>query len=125
MTPRFRQAFLRILFKAYCVFHRGGRSETEPEAIGKARDDVLGTETNVIDSFKMSFQITNEPEDFVMSTTIQQWLTDEKKGITITKFGMEMNRYAHIQKLEHIQVKVRKIQGKSVRVWTGIRESVE
>lgn len=124
MTSRFRQAFLRLLFKSYTLFHRGGRNEVEPEEIGKAREDVLGTETNVIDSFKMSYEITNNGEDFVLSTAIQQWLTDEKKGITITKFGMEMKRYATIHKLEQVESKNKKVGGKVVKAWFGIREAI-
>lgn len=123
MTPRFRQAFLRLLFKSYVAFHRNGRDEYEPDEIGKAREDVLGTETNVIDSFKMNYEITNNPDDFVSSNDIQQWLVNEKKGITITKFGLEMNRYAHIHKLEHVSSKQKKVNGKGMKVWCGIKET--
>jgi phage/plasmid-associated DNA primase len=121
LTCDFKQAFIRILFKAYLAFHQGGRVEFEPEGIQQANKDVLGTETNVIDSFKTEFEITNNPEDFIRSSTIQDWLDHEKKGISITKFGSELNRYCKIHKIKEVQVKVKKIGGKPVRVWFGMR----
>lgn len=125
LTFEFKQAFIRLLFKAYLAFHEGGRVEYEPDGIQQAKKDVLGTDINIIDSFKNNFEITNNPEDFIRSGDIQEWLNHEKKGISIAKFGLEMNRYCKINKLEIVKSHVKKIQGKNVRVWLGIKEYID
>lgn len=120
-TARFRQAFLRLLFQDYTTFHSNGRVEEELEEIKEAVLAVVGTETNIIDSFKTEYEITNDPEDFVPSSVIDQWLTDSKKAISMTKLGMELNRYAKIHSLSNLHNKYKKINKKTVSCWFGVK----
>ena len=120
-TPRFQQAFLRLLFEDYLTFHRGGRVEEDLDEIKQAVLNVVGTETNIVDAFKNEYEITNDPEDFVTSNVIQQWLIDSKKGVSITKLGLELKRYAKIKGLEHLSSKDKKINKKSIKCWFGVR----
>jgi len=124
-TVRFKQGFLRLLFSDYLSFHRGGRVEEDLPEIKEAVLNVIGTETNVVDAFKNEYEITNNPEDFIPSPTIVQWLTDSKKGITITKLGLELNRYAKINGLENLLSKAKKINKKAVQCWFGVRVITE
>jgi len=121
-THAFQMAFLRLMFEAYLEFHRGGRQEIELDEIKQAVLDVVGHETNIMDAFLNQYEITNDPEDYVTSSTFQTWLTDSKKGISSTKLGLELKRYAKIHELEHVQQKDKKINKKTVRCWFGVRE---
>ena len=121
-TYAFQMGFLRLMFQSYLEFHQNGRVDIELDEIKQAVLDVVGHETNVIDSFKNEYEITNNPDDFVESSVIQQWLIDSKKGITITKLGLELNRYAQIHKMTHVESKYKKINKKTLKCWFGVRE---
>jgi len=121
-TLPFKMAFLQLMFQTYLEFYQGGQVDVELDEIKQAVLDVVGTETNIMDAFKNQYEITNNPDDFITSSTIQQWLTDSKKGVSITKLGLELNRYAKIHKLDHLYHKDKKINKKTMRCWFGVRE---
>jgi hypothetical protein len=125
VTTEFKLALLRIMFKAYSKFVAGGEVDNEPPEIKVQNTAVLGTETTIIDAFKNNYEITNNKEDYILSSDIQKWLTDEKKAVSITKFGMEMHRYTAIKKLENVMTKAKKIEGKTKQVWIGIKIAEE
>jgi hypothetical protein len=124
-TEAFRMGLLHVLFDAYTRFHQGGQVEEEIDEIREAVSDVIGTELNIVDSFKLHFEITNDPSHFVSSKVIQAWLTDGKYNVTITKLGMELKRYIQINKFANVCNKNKKIDRKTVMVWHGIREFPE
>jgi len=72
--------------------------------------------------FKNDFEITDNADDFVTSEDIQKWINEKKLGITITKFGNEMNKYCKINKLENVMSKPKKISGKTRRVWVAFNK---
>jgi hypothetical protein len=82
-----------------------------------------------IENLLKNYEITNNKEDFVLSTDLQEWVKD--KGITtktgkiksnnITKLGRDINKYAEINKMTNVGTKVKKIAGKSTNVWIGIK----
>ena len=121
VTDSFRQSFLRLLMRSYHKFHSNGRVEPVCTAIQQSTRDIVGCEANVVDTWLCSYQITNDPNDYVLSSDIQKWLTDEKLGITVTKFGLELNRYCHIKKHTEVRSKDKKVHGKTVKVWIGCR----
>jgi hypothetical protein len=110
-----------LFFGDYLAFHLGGRVEEDLEEIKEAVRNVVGTETNIVDAFKNEYEITNNPEDYIPSPVIQQWLTDNKKGITITKLGLELNRYAKVMGYENLISKQKKINKKAVQCWFGVK----
>lgn len=120
-TDSFRQAFLRLLFRSYAKFHSNGRVEVELEEIRNSTKDIVGCEANVIDTWQCSYEITNNPEDYVLSSDIQKWLDTEKLGISIVKFALEMKRYCHIKKHTGVFSKDKKVNGKSGKAWFGCR----
>lgn len=119
-TDRFRQGFLRLLFNSYHTFHINGRHDVEVEAVRSSTKAVVGVEANVIETWLSTFEITDNQDDYVLSSDIQQWLLNEKLGVTITKFGLELNRYCHINK-RNVTSKQKKIHGKGCKVWLGCR----
>jgi hypothetical protein len=120
-TDSFRQAFLRLLFRSYYSFHSNGRVESVPDIIYENTKEVVGCEANVVDTWLCNYEITNNPDDFVLSSDIQKWLDEEKLGITIKKFTMELKRYCLLKNITGVVSKDKKIQGKSVKVWSGCR----
>lgn len=120
-THAFRQGFLHLLFDAYTRFHQGGRVEVDLEEIKEAVLAVVGTETTILEAFKSRFEITNDPAHYVLSSEMKTWLTDGKYGVSDTKLGMELKRYAQIQGLENVFNKNKKINRKIVVVWQGIQ----
>ena len=121
----FRQGFLHLLFDAYTRFHQGGRAEVDLEEIKEAVLAVVGTETTILEAFKNRFEITNDPAHYVLSSEMKTWLTDGKYGVSDTKLGMELKRYAQIQGLTNVFNKNLKVNKKTVMVWYGIREDSE
>jgi phage/plasmid-associated DNA primase len=124
-TDEFRQALLHLLFDAYAKFHRGGRIEEDPEEIQGAGKEVVGPNASVIDSFRESFEITNNPEDYICSAVIEEWLKASDLRVSMMKFGMEMKRYAEVNKLTHVVSKQKKVNKKNAHVWMGVREFQE
>lgn len=120
-TPLFRRAFMAIMFQAYHDFHTNNRIEIEPEGIQKAKTDIFGADVSIISLFKEDFEITDNEDDYVMSSDIEKWLADKKCKISMTKFGLELNKYVKLNKLENITNKVKKIKGKPKRCWFGIK----
>jgi len=124
-TEAFRMGLLQVLFDAYTQFHRGGQIDEDIDEIREAVTDVIGTELNIIDSFKLHFEITNDPEHYVLSSVMKSWLIDGKYGVTDTKLGMELKRYGQIQGMTNLFNKNKKVNRKTVMVWYGIREFPE
>jgi hypothetical protein len=119
-TYEFKVGFLMLMFQAYKVFQDGGRVEFEPEGIKKSNKDIVGAEISIIDSFKADFEITNDEEDYVKSSDVDEWLVRGKYKVSMTKFGLEMNKYVKINNLENVKTKLKKLK-KPIRVWSGIK----
>lgn len=121
MTDQFRMNFLQLLFQTYKNWIDGGRDETEPECVRVAIKEVVGVESNIIDAFLNDFEVSDNPDDFIKSSDIEAWMTEGKFRVTMTKFGMEMNRYCKINGKENVGSKKKKVDQKSVMCWFGIR----
>ena len=68
-----------------------------------------------------SFEITNDVEHFTKSSDLDQWIEDSKLNVSMTKFAIELKKYCSIKKFSNVEVKVKKIANKAVRVWVGIK----
>lgn len=120
-TKKFRLSFMNLLFDTYYQWVQEGRKEDEPECVKVAVKEVVGSNLSIVDSFLEEFEITNSEDDFLPSSEIEKWLVEGKYRITMTKFGLEMRKYATIHKLENVLSKQKKIQGRGVKCWIGIR----
>jgi hypothetical protein len=120
-TLEFQRAFVGMLILAYTF----NNTNDEPLEVMNAKKDWIQEDKNFIEGFKNDFEITNEPEDFVPSKTIETWINQKKLGISMKKFGMEMKRYTLIHKLENVMSNNKKVYGKVVKVWFGMKETVE
>ena len=103
LTDKFKIAFLMLFFHEYKVFQENGRVEVEPEGIVKAKKEIVGADENIISIFTSVFAaITNSCNDYIESKHIEQWLKHGNYKVSVTKFGLEMNKYAKLHKQENV-----------------------
>jgi hypothetical protein len=120
-TSQFHMGFLNLLFETYKLWNDAGRSESEPECVKHTVKEVVGCDTTIIGSFLNDYEISNDPNDFVKSSDVEEWLKKGKFLVTMTKLGLELNKYVKIHKLENVESKNKKIGGKAMKCWFGIK----
>jgi hypothetical protein len=86
----------------------GGRVENEPEEVNAAKAVWLGSddENNIIAKFLEKYEITDNKDDFVKSSEIENW-TVVNKDISYRKFCQELKKYCTIHK-HSLQIKTKK-----------------
>ena len=126
-STEFKEAFNFIIFDTYLNFIRNGKKEIEPEAVKMFKVDWVGEggDFKTINKFLELFEITDNKEDYVPSKDIEIWLKEENIGITITKFSMELKKYCKIKKYINIESKTKKVSGRCMKAWIGIKRIIE
>ena len=81
------------------------------------------TEKNPLNILLRDYEITDNITDYVKSSELKDWLDTKKLGISITRLGRELNKYAIINKLENLHNGDKKIAGKKCVVWYGNKAS--
>ena len=119
-TLRFQQAFVKVLILKY-LDGQDGRFNDDPMEVIQAKQDWIGEEANCLALLQKDYEITNDPEDYVLSSEIKEWITQKKIGITMKRFGMDMKLYCCKNKLENVLSKDKKRNGKCQQAWCGIR----
>jgi hypothetical protein len=122
-TIEFKRAFSQLLFDRYYKFISSKETEIIPEEVKNSKKDWVGdeSETNFIEKLKLDYEFTNNIDNFVTSAQISGWISDQKLGITMKKFSIEMKRYCEIKKLDKIESVQKKINGKNIKIWLGIK----
>jgi phage/plasmid-associated DNA primase len=119
-SEEFAEVFVHLFLESYADFLRNGEIP-ESESMKLAAKSYIGGEAHIIDKFLEMFQITGSPLDFVKSKDIMAWKTSEKQGLSDAKFASEVKRHCTKLKIPEIESKQKKIDGKNVQVWLGIR----
>lgn len=121
-TSRFQRCLVGIFILQYLNYTDDG-AIVEPPEIKQAKSDWIGDEVigGVIENLLGDYEITNNPDDYVPSCEIEAFLKDGKYGITMKKFGMEMKKYTTIKRYENVVSKSKKLKGKVVQCWVGIK----
>jgi DNA primase len=118
-TVEFKLSVLHTLLNAYQEFlHRG--QLPIPEKCLKSRKLWIDVEPNLMESFKTLYEITNNPKDRVESYKLVDWI--KTKGVSMTKLGRDINEYADKLNFTNVKSTPKKISGKTVQCWVGIRE---
>lgn len=121
LTDRFQRCFLGLLIKEYLNFTNNGCVEDEPVEALISKQNWIQEEKSFVTTFMKDFDLTDNVEDYVVSEDLQKWLDEKKLGISMTKLGMELNKHCKINKLENIFKKDKKVNGKTKKVWCGIK----
>jgi hypothetical protein len=119
-TIKFQQAFVRVLVMQY-IKGKKGKFDTAPGEVLNAKKDWIGTEATCLNKFTIDYKITNQESDYVRSSEIEAWLVEKKTGVSMKRFGMDMKQYTTKNKLANVISKPKKINGKTVQVWYGIK----
>ena len=110
------------------------KKEKEEELLLKKKEKIIKKEkehllkiendkndVNIIKDFLNYFELSDNINDYVLSREIQDWLQEKNIGISMKKFGMEINKYIIINNLKNVRNYVKSINGKSKQVWFGIK----
>jgi len=74
-------------------------------------------------AFLQDFEITNNIEDYVLSSDIQIWLEMGKMGITMKKFGMELKLHLKNFNYDNVTNVNKKLNGYQKQVWIGMKRN--
>lgn len=122
----YQRCFIQMVFDCYTEYVEGGKREIEPDEIAKANIVIIGSENgSVVNKFLNDYELTNDETDYVESKQIEGWIKMNSEKVSMTKFGLEMKKYATIKKLNNVMNRAKKIGGKSKVCWFGIRERIE
>lgn len=122
----FQRCFIEMVFRCYTKYVRGNKKEIEPEGIKRANMNIIGCDGgSVINKFLNDYEITNNADDYILSKEIEDWLKVNSSKVSMTKFGLEMKKYATINKFDNISNKAKKVSGKSKVCWFGMKERCE
>ena len=122
-TIEFQEALVHLTINKYLQFIEDGGVEHEPEEVKNGKESWIGTkeEISFIHKFMKQFEFTNKEEDFIESSKIQKWIDDYSVGISAKKMSMEIKKYSSINKFNNVENKYKKLDGKTVRIWIGIK----
>lgn len=123
-TLRFKINYASVLFQAYHTWVMNGAKEEVPEEVRVGGQELVGETCPIKRFLDYGYVITDDEKDYVMSSSIQRWIDDEKVGISMTKFGREMNKYVTLKGFKNVMNKPKKIVGKAIQCWFGIKEDV-
>ena len=113
-TEKFKQHMMWLFIHTY-----HNLTNSEPDDVKNSKKEWITEIPSTVGSLLNDYEITNKEDDFIVSTDLQEWVKD--KGITITKLGRDINKYAEINKMTNVGSKKKKIAGKSVNIWCGIK----
>lgn len=122
MTSRFKMNYAHLLFRAYHSWVMGGEREEIPKEMEENRK-VLVNETCPVKRFlDYGYVITDDEKHSIPSSAVQRWIDEQMVGISMTKFGQEMNKYAKLKGYQNVKSKDKKVLGKNTKHWFGIQE---
>jgi carbonic anhydrase len=119
-TVKFQRVFVGLLIRRY-VWGIQEQHDTLPQEVKNAKKDWIETTCNYIEKFLESFEMTNIETDYVRSRDIEEWIKENKLGITMTKFGLELKKYIAMKGITNVLNKQKKLEGKGVMCWIGIK----
>jgi hypothetical protein len=120
-TKRFQIAFVHLLVNRYRLFMENGL-DIEPPEVSEGKKDWIQVDSNYVTMFSKEFTISNSPSklEYVRSSCIQKWIEDNKLGITMTKFCLDLKKYCKLQNYTNVFNTQKKLDGKTTMVWYGI-----
>jgi len=123
-TLKFQRCFIGLLIREY-YHHNISPNLIEPDAVKQAKQDWFQPENNIIEKFKTDYEITDNTDDYVKSSELEQWVTDTKLGISIRKLGIDLKKFCKGKKFDNVDNRMKKIHGKNYQVWFGIKRICE
>jgi hypothetical protein len=120
LNTDFQNCFLMMLVQAYEKYKEDGEME-EPDEVTQGKTDWIEDNENTIDKLQETFIITDNKNDFLESLELKEWIKDMDMRVSIKKLGMEIKKYCKKNKKENVISSVKRLNGKNVRGWVGIK----
>ena len=77
---------------------------------------------DLMELFKEYFEITNDEKDYVKSVDISEWIIECGVNSDYCKFIKLLKEHCDSKNLCNVDSKYKKINGKAVRIWVGIKQ---
>lgn len=119
-TLRFQRVLVGIFIQQYMNIIDNGIPD-EPVEVISAKQEWTGDDRDPLSKFFNEFQITNNPDDYVESNDIQDYLTANRIDMSMKKFGTLMNKHCILNKYDNVKTKDKKIKNKVKKVWVGLK----
>ena len=119
-TIEFQQAFVRLLVLKY-IEGKEGLYKTDPIGVIAAKQDWIGEEATCLSKLEQDYEITDNENDYVLSSELEEWIKTNKIGITMKRFGMDMKLHCVRNNFVNVINKLKKVRGKGTQVWFGIK----
>ena len=98
----------------------------EPDDVINAKKEWIDETADLIQNIQLDFTFTNLETDFVTAKELNDWAVEKNLGVSSTKLGREITKYAEKKSLDKIKSIQKKISGKNTTVWVGIKsESID
>ena len=119
----FQRVFLMLFIKTYLDFKQNGSVDFDPPEILAAKENWIGVAANIsfVGKFLFDFEITDNEEDFIKSSEINEWIIQQELGITVQKFTNELKKHCILNNFSNVKSKTKKINGKALHVWEGLK----
>lgn len=121
-TLKFRRGLINLVIECYSNFIKNNKIIVPKEMEENKIEWVGEGSRNIIDKFIMEYTITNNENDYVLSSDIICWLKLSELGISFKKFFIELKKYAKVKNYNNVFSMSKKIDGKSENVWIGLKE---
>ena len=93
----------------------------EPDDVINAKKEWIDETADLIQNIQLDYTFTNLETDYVTAKELNDWAVEKKLGVSSTKLGREINKYAEKKGLDKIKSSQKKISGKNTTVWVGIK----
>jgi hypothetical protein len=119
-TDEFKWNFIGIFILAYDEYLKNGEKAV-PNSMIESRKVWINKHASMITLFQETYEFTNELTDYISVSEIKEWIKNNKVGISDNKVSIELGQYAKKKKFDNVFSKPKKIDGKAVRCWFGIK----
>ena len=119
----FQRVFVMLFIKTYVEFKQNGSVDIDPPAVLAAKENWIGNAESIsfVGQFLFDFEITDDEEDFIKSSEINEWIVQQELGITVQKFTNELKKHCILKKFSNVRSKLKKLNGRPVTVWVGLK----
>lgn len=119
-SPEFQRLLIMLFIQRYTKVMM-----SEPDDVINAKKEWIDETADLIQNMMEDFTFTNIETDYVTSKELNDWAIEKKLGISSTKLGREINKYAEKKGLDIIKTIQKKIGGKNTACWGGIKSESE
>ena len=85
----------------------------------------MGKTEQAIDGFLEDFEMTNDKEDYVIVSAMEEWRKRKNMSMSNTKWGIDLKKRAALQGFDRVVSVPKKVNKKTLQVWEGIRMVVD